>query len=130
MKKISSVDIVVFGICLVIFAAIIAPIFIPHKKDLNIRQAATNINVILDDLNVYYLSRQRLSKMQDISVAIPPVNIAEHTCLSVVSVGNDNIEFNIDDKFEACEIAWKMSKYYRLKERIVRNKLSINWGSY
>ncbi|WP_169763577.1 hypothetical protein [Campylobacter mucosalis] len=114
----------VYFIVIIIVSSIILSLVVPYfsgsVNKYEIIRAKSNINTILLDLNTYYESRQRLSRLRDINLAIPPVVLNGKVCLRVRQIDESKILFDINSD-GVCDEAWRMSDFNHLKEKILSN---------
>ncbi|OPA75969.1 prepilin-type N-terminal cleavage/methylation domain-containing protein [Campylobacter pinnipediorum] len=119
-KAFSMIELIIVIVILGVLAAIAIPRIIATRDDAEIVKAATNINILLSDLKTYYLTRDKLSKMKDMSSVIPPVKIKNDVCLRITAVVGTELIIEIKDD-GLCSDVWAFSKFKELKDNIVAN---------
>lgn len=121
MKRAFSVIELIFTIIvLAILAAVAIPRLAATRDDAEVVKAATNINILLSDLKTYYITRDKLSQMTDMSSVTPPVRIKNHVCLRITRMEGTVLFIDIQD-VGLCSEVWAFSKFKDLKDKIKAN---------
>ncbi|MGG7048945.1 MULTISPECIES: hypothetical protein [unclassified Campylobacter] len=123
IKNFSLTDIVVIGVFVAIISSLSIPLFIKESQNIDVKYAATKINTILDEIDVYRSARARLSTIGDLNLTIAPVILDKQVCLRVEYIDLTKIKFDINDTHQLCAMAWRASKHERTKDRIISKNL-------
>lgn len=121
MRRIISVsDVLLLVIFFGVLLAAATPHIIDEKPEAESERATANIDYRFSELNVYYNARERLSKLESLKDAIPPVMVGWQVCLGFQKIDGSLLYVSIDDT-DACKNVWRNSKFRYLKERIIEN---------